>query len=99
MSNFYSECHFYSTTIAKNPKKFSINSARFFTRILFYMQANGSAMGSSAKKAIFLFHSTKIANKPEFLLFNPEPELLPIAIVVSRLYLVLLLFESFLIFS
>jgi len=30
MSNSYSECHFYSTTIAKNPKKISINSARFF---------------------------------------------------------------------
>jgi len=43
-------------------------------------------MGSSAKKAFIFFYSANLANKPKLSLFNPEPELLPIAIVVMRLY-------------
>ena len=38
------------------------------------------------RNPLLLFYSTKIANIPKPLLFNPEPELLPIAIVVHSFY-------------
>jgi len=37
------------------------------------------------RKPLFLYYSVNLANKLELSLFNPEPELLPIAIVGSSI--------------
>jgi hypothetical protein len=47
------------------------------------------------KKPLFLFYSANLANNPELSLFNPEPELLPIAIVTARFQSACPLFSQF----
>jgi hypothetical protein len=56
--------------------------------VIFTLMPTALLWAVAPRKPLFLFYSANLANKPELSFFNPEPELLPIAIVGSWAYFI-----------